>query len=135
MQIQIAGTVNAVRRKPSRALPDLGTDRLPDLEPAEDKLRDARHAIFAFDAIELTSRAAKDEPTRPELREERSSLVARATCYTMNAILFVMAVPVGAALLTLNLLGGENIRATAHAIALTGMAMALGMTEVGANIF
>lgn len=135
MQIQIAGTVNSVRRTPSRLLPDHGLDRLPDLEPAEDRLRDSRHAIFAFDAIELTSSSAKDEATTPSLRQEGTSLTARLTCYTMNAILLVMAVPVGAALLTFNLLGGENIRITAHAIALTGMAMALGMTEVGATIF
>ncbi|MEL7345592.1 MAG: hypothetical protein AAFN59_12155, partial [Pseudomonadota bacterium] len=112
-----------------------GLDRLPDLEPAQDKLRKARHAMFAFDEIELTANSAMDEATTPALRAERSSTVARLTCYTMNAILFLMAFPVGAALLTFNLLGGENIRITAHAIALTGMSIALSLTEVGANIF
>lgn len=135
MQIQIAGTVNPFRRPVSRTIPDSSFGKLPDLEPAQDKLRDARHSIFSFDSIELTSDAAQDETTKPQHRAERDSLVARVTVYTMNAILFFMAFPVGAALLTFNVLGGENIRTTAHAIALTGMGIGLSMASTGSPLF
>ena len=61
----------------------------------------------------------------PQKRPENKHVIARLTVYVMNLIVMVMALPVGVALLVFNILFGENLRTTAHVIALTGMAMAL----------
>ena len=53
----------------------------------------------------------------------------------MNMIVIVMALPVGLALLAFNILGGENLRTTAHVIALTGMGAALSQAPNGLQIF
>ena len=68
----------------------------------------------------------------PQKRPEHKNIVARLTVYVLNLIVMVMALPVGLALLFFNILFGENLRTTAHVIALTGMAMALS-TMPGAN--
>lgn len=136
MQINISGTVTTSRRRSKNLLPEHGLDRLPELEPAEDRLRNARGAIFESDALEFgTNKPVEERADKLSFGIEAENLTARATVYTMNAILCVMAFPVGAALLTFNILGGENIRTTAHAIALTGMGIGLSMTEVGATFF
>ncbi len=57
---------------------------------------------------------------------------ARLTVYALNASVILFALPVGLALLALNIAGGENMRTTAHAMALTGLFVALGATEQGA---
>lgn len=61
----------------------------------------------------------------PKRRPENGNVTARITVYVMNLIVMVMVLPVGLALLFFNILFGENLRTTAHVIALTGMAMAL----------
>lgn len=67
------------------------------------------------------SRAVSHEP-----QEARGNDVAhQLTVYTCNLILMVMAFPIGMAILIWNILGGENLRSTAHSIALTGMGLAL----------
>lgn len=75
-----------------------------------------------------------DDVFDPEGREEHKDLTARLTVYVMNAIVIVFALPVGLALLCLNLLAGENLRTTAHVMALTGLFMALAATEEGGRI-
>jgi len=109
-------------------------DALPDLEPAEDRLRRLKRQIFASDTITLTHSSAVEDVFDPKLREEHNSIVARMTVYVLNMIVIVMALPVGLMLLFFNILGGENLRTTAHVVALTGMALALAQTDAGARI-
>lgn len=110
-------------------------DALPELEPAEDRLQRMKRQIFASDTISLTHSSAMEDVFDPKRREEHKSWIARATVYVMSMIVIVLAMPVGLALLTFNILFGENLRTTAHVIALTGMAMALAQTEQGARLF
>lgn len=100
-------------------------DALPDLLPPEDRLRrDGRH-IFSADTITLSHSSSMEDVFDPKKREENKNAIARVTVYVMNLIVMVMALPVGLALLFFNILFGENLRTTAHVIALTGMALAL----------
>ncbi|MGI9395573.1 MAG: hypothetical protein ACR2OY_13065 [Boseongicola sp.] len=110
-------------------------DALPDLEPAEDRLRRIKRHIFASDTIALTHNSAVEDVFDPKLREEHNNFVARVTVYVLNMIVIVMALPIGLLLLFFNIHGGENLRTTAHVIALTGMGLALAQTEEGARIF
>ena len=117
-----------VRRTPSTdPLQDFWTpkDALPDLEPPEDKLRRNSRHIFSADTITLSHSSSMEDVFDPKKRPENKNGVARATVYVMNLIVMVMALPVGLALLFFNILFGENLRTTAHVIALTGMALAL----------
>ena len=109
-------------------------DALPELEPPEDRLRRSKAHIFASDTISLTHSSAMEDVFAPREREEHKDLTARATVYVMNMIVMVMALPVGLALLAFNILGGENLRTTAHVIALTGMATALSQTPEGMQL-
>lgn len=95
---------------------------LPDLEPPEERLRRAKSTIFAADSIALSSMDDVFEAAQPE---EQVDIIARLTVYTLNLIVLIIAMPVGVALFFLNILGGENIRTTAHAVALVGMFSAL----------
>lgn len=120
------GAAEAVRpKRPTRRAPVPAAvpaaQRLPELVPADAPAAPRR----AFVGIEMRSDAIIDEETNFAHREEVKSEVAKLTVYTLNAILMVMAFPVGFALLVFNILGGENLRTTAHAIALTGLAIAL----------
>ncbi len=110
-------------------------DALPDLEPAEEKLDRLKRQIFASDTITLSHSSAMEDVFDPNQRDEHKNGTARATVYVMNMIVIVLALPVGLALLFFNILFGENLRTTAHMIALTGMAMALTQTEAGARVF
>lgn len=71
----------------------------------------------------------------PSQRAEHRDVVARMTVYVMNMIVMVFALPVGLALLFLNILGGENLRTTAHVMALTGLFMALASNSGGETLF
>ena len=110
-------------------------DALPDLEPPEDRLRTLRSHIFASDSITLTHSSAMEDVFDPRGRPEHFNFTARATVYVMNMMVLVMALPVGLGLLFFNILFGENLRTTAHVVALTGMALALMQTPEGARIF
>ncbi|MCV6593216.1 MAG: hypothetical protein OIF48_09720 [Silicimonas sp.] len=66
----------------------------------------------------------------PVLRAEHQDVVARLTVYVVNLIVITFAAPVGMVLLLFNILGGENLRTSAHALALTGTFLALA--EAGA---
>ncbi|MDF1854760.1 hypothetical protein [Pseudooceanicola sp.] len=57
------------------------------------------------------------------------SMERRVATWTMNASVAVFAPPVGAAMLTYNVLRGENFRLTAQALTLTGAFMGLGLTK------
>lgn len=108
-----------------------GGARLPELLPADHK-----EERRPFVGIDMRSDAVQDEETRFAHRAETRNEIARLTVYAMNATLMIMAFPVGFALLVFNILGGENLRTTAHAIALTGLGIALsGMAGVGTGAF
>ena len=104
---------------------------LPDLEPPEERLRREKNTIFSSDSITLSHSSAIEDVFEPSLREEHNDITARATVYVLNLIVMVFAMPVGLALLCLNILGGENLRTTAHVLALTGMFMALSSANAG----
>lgn len=112
-----------------------GRDLLPDLEPADERLRKRRSHIFSTDSISLSHDSAMEDVFEPNMRAEHRDFTARMTVYVMNAIVMVFALPIGLALLFLNILGGENLRTTAHVMALTGLFMALAATEEGARLF
>jgi hypothetical protein len=129
--------VTPTKAEASDPLADFWTpkDALPELEPAEDRLNRFRTQIFSRDSITLSHSSAMEDVFDPNQREEHSSLSARATVYVMNMIVIVLALPVGLALLFFNILFGENLRTTAHVVALTGMALALAQTADGARLF
>ena len=102
-----------------------GRELLPDLEPPEVRLEREKSHIFSSDSITLSHNSAMDDVFDPMLREEHSDLTARLTVYVMNLIVVVFLAPVGLALLLMNILGGENLRTTAHFVALTGLFVAL----------
>lgn len=109
-------------------------DDLPDLEPpepTEEHLRQSKRQIFSSDMISLTHGSAMEDVFEPNEREEHKDRVARATVYVLNGIVAVLSLPIGLALLAFNILGGENLRTTAHVIALTGMGTALAQTDNG----
>jgi hypothetical protein len=128
-----AQAVRPTRPVGRRAAPT-AVARLPELEPAEvAPVAMPRKAIVSID---MRSDAILEEATRPSERAETKSEVAKLTVYALNAILMLMAFPVGFALLVFNILGGENLRTTAHAIALTGLATALSAaTGSGTALF
>ncbi len=84
--------------------------------------------------IQFSHASAADEETDFRAREEVANTEARLTVYALNGALLLFAFPVGFAMLIFNILGGENLRTTAHAMALTGMGIALSYTELGQNI-
>ena len=72
-----------------------------------------------------------DDVFDPALREEHRDLTARLTVYALNLTIMVFTLPVGLALLFMNILGGENLRTTAHVMALTGLFSALAKANPG----
>jgi len=101
------------------------------LEPAEAAHRRARHtSTFAETLHEM--RVQLDEVLENPATENP---LARLIAYTLNFVLLILALPVGFAMLIVNVLGGANLRTTVHVLALTGLAIAVVNTEVGARIF
>ncbi|NKB27526.1 MAG: hypothetical protein GKR99_08200 [Rhodobacteraceae bacterium] len=117
-------------RGPHARLTAEEASRFPDLMPAEIALREERRSLFACDAIELTQSSVQDETTNPTERVEADDIMARLTVYVLNTILLVLAFPVGFGMLIFNILGGENLRTTAHVMALTGMGTALAAANI-----
>lgn len=113
----------------SRIAESSGHDVLPDLAPPEVRLQKEKSHIFSSDAITLSHASAMDDVFDPALRAEHQDLTARLTVYAMNLTVMVFALPVGLALLFMNIIGGENLRTTAHVMALTGLFSALAMAN------
>ncbi len=109
--------VPLTRRELRAILP--ARDLFPELEPAE--LSDPAHRT----ALEQDENVFVPE-------QDCDSVPARLAVYALNASVILFALPVGLALLALNVAVGENMRTTAHAMALTGLFVALGSTEQGA---
>ena len=109
---------------------------LPELVPVEEPKTEANApALSERLGIDLNTTALQEEATDFRLREEARNPVARLTVYSLNAILLFLAFPVGFALLIFNILGGENLRTTSHALALTGLGIALTATDAGQRLF
>lgn len=108
---------------------------LPKLAPPEERLRDQRSHIFSADAITLSRASAMEDVFDREEREEHHDAVGRLTVYALNLTVMVFALPIGLALLFLNILGGENLRTTAHVMALTGLFSALSTANGGLPYF
>ena len=102
-----------------------GSELLPDLAPPEERLQREKSRIFSSDTIALTQGSAIEDEFDPSRREEHRDLVARLTVYAMNLIIMVFSLPLGIAIFLMNVLGGENLRTTAHVMALMGLFMAL----------
>lgn len=105
---------------------------LPELEPPEQAPRWRRSTLFSRDAISLSRGSAVDDVFEPKRRAEHHDAVARTTVYVLTATVLVFSLPLGLLLLAFNIACGENLRTSAHVLALTGMAMALSKTPAGA---
>jgi hypothetical protein len=79
-------------------------------------------------------RAALYDPTEMEI-DNRPSAVTRITATAMDTTLIVVCLPVGAAMLTYHVLRGGEMRHSAHAVALTGLFLALAKTPLGQQMF
>lgn len=117
--------------KISRVAPAATHRSLPDLAPPEERLRTQKARIFSSDTIMLSHASALEDVLDPSQRAERDDLTARLTVYALNLSIMVFTVPVGMALLLMNILGGENLRTTAHVMALTGLFSALAAANPG----
>jgi ABC-type sugar transport system permease subunit len=71
-----------------------------------------------------------------EIRDnpDTDNALSRLAVYTLNAVLLILAFPVGFAMLMFNVLVGENLRTTIHVLALTGLAVTLSQTETAARV-
>ncbi|MEM9341832.1 MAG: hypothetical protein AAGA87_02185 [Pseudomonadota bacterium] len=98
----------------SKRLPPLAP---PEVQPAPDP---APEPTFSFSLGSLG-----EESTSFRDRTESHDAYARLTVYALTTIVLIFAFPVGFALLLFNILGGENLRTTSHALALTGLGLAL----------
>ncbi|MEM6824347.1 MAG: hypothetical protein AAF566_04485 [Pseudomonadota bacterium] len=96
-------------------------ERLPPLSPADTSQGGWSAAL----PLCLVSDGASDESTNFRDREEAGDPFAFLTVYALNTAVLLFAFPVGMALLVFNILGGENLRTTAHVMGLTGLASAL----------
>ncbi|MEO0916730.1 MAG: hypothetical protein AAFY31_07055 [Pseudomonadota bacterium] len=120
--------------KVSRVAPTSTTPQhksLPDLAPPEERLRTQKRHIFSSDEITLSREGFKEAALGPGVQTESKDLIERLTVYTLNMTVMVFAVPAGLALLLLNIIAGENLRTTAHVMALTGLFTALAAANPG----
>lgn len=71
-----------------------------------------------------------------ELRANPSAdnALSRLAVYLLNALLLILAFPVGFALLMFNLLAGENLKITLQVLGITGLAMILSQTGAAERI-
>lgn len=130
--------------------------KLPDFSRPKPAEAPAAAMLASAEAAGIVAAAPRAVvPNRPQVREDlarirealyppepenaparrREPLVRRVTLYSLNATLLLAAPPVGAALLTYNVLGRENPRVTSRVMALTGaafaMAKAFGLRHIG----
>lgn len=84
----------------------------------DERLRRSRREIFADDLIEAV------DSKRPPPREE-IGFVEQMAVYVMTVTLMVLSFPVGFAMLIYTVFRGENLKATARAMALTGTTLGL----------
>ncbi len=66
---------------------------------------------------------------RPQFGDRDAPAVQRLSVYALNMSLLVAAAPIGAAVLAANVIFGENMRLTSHAMALTGVSVGTDLPE------
>ncbi|WP_372604327.1 hypothetical protein [Actibacterium sp.] len=93
----------------------------------EERLRRARHEIFADDLIE--SRDSRRPPPPEEI-----GLLEQLTVYVMTVTIMVLSFPAGFAMLIYTVLRGENLNMTARAMALTGIGVGFTSPQVTAAL-
>jgi len=100
----------------------------PDLEPAK--------TATGADAGHLMRIGADLAAQFQEIRADpgTDNALSRLTVYALNAMLLVIAFPVGFAMLMFNLLAGENLRINIQVLALTGLAVTLSRTDTAARV-
>jgi hypothetical protein len=100
----------------------------PELEPADTGGEPVPgHLARIRTDLAAQFRDIRDNP-------ETDNALSRLTVYALNAMLLILAFPVGFAMLMFNLLMGENLRITIHVLALTGLALTLSRTETAARV-
>ncbi len=111
-------------------------DLLPVLEPANEPSQPVERSPLEKLGIklDLDSDAICEETTDFRDRKEAKSSEAKLTVYALCATIMLFSFPIGFATLIFNILGGENLRTTSHIMALTGMLMALGMSDFTAPV-
>jgi hypothetical protein len=65
----------------------------------------------------------------PQFGDRDAPSVQRLSVYALNMSLLVAAAPIGAAVLAANVIFGENMRLTSHAMALTGVSVGTDLPE------
>lgn len=138
-------------------LPQVGADRMAqeltrtaDLAASRYAEADAASAQRATTQRPSPLRPANDQPhvLHPhlaELHRVRSALYSepqaevqpatlRLAAHAMNATLIVIALPVGAAMMTYSLLRGENLNASARLLAVIGIAIGAESVGVGSGL-
>ncbi len=70
------------------------------------------------------------EEVKLDAPNEKVDTIEQFSVYVMTVTLMVLAFPIGFAMLIYNILGGENLRATARAMALTGFGMGLYIADL-----
>lgn len=113
----LPGPASVPGKAATPAMPEVAND-MPDLPGLPDE---------ELDRIRTALYPSKEEDGVPNLTQ-------RLTIYTVNTTLMLVALPLGAALLTYNILGGEDARMTARALALTGAFLSLTHTPAGQQL-
>ena len=105
-------------------------EAFPELEPADTGGKSAglsEHGDRIREGLVSQFRELRDNP-------DADNALASLTVYALNAVLLILAFPVGFAMLIFNVLVGESLRTTIHVLALTGLAIALSNTEPAARV-
>lgn len=110
----------------ARALP-LPEQVAPGLTPAPTEAQRRMAAELA--AEQCAAELARDAFRYNQADMERAARgpVHRLAVYALNTLLMILAFPVGLAVLLLNVLSGEDMRTTAHAMSVTALFLSLGM--------
>jgi hypothetical protein len=99
-------------------------------EPYANSQPDLPHPMVS-EAARIRQALYEEEARKPSAK---APLAQRLTLYSMNLTLVIVAAPVGAALLTYNALGREDMKLTARAMSLTGIAVAVSQTPLGMSL-
>lgn len=107
------------RNAPDQDQIDIANDTPHVPHPMLEEMKLLREALYAEEAAP---------------RAQGLSVQLRLACHAINATLIVIALPVGAAMMTYSVLRGENINTSARMLAIIGMAVGLQHSPVGQHI-
>lgn len=111
--------------RPAAVQPSTGkaaNDR-PDLPPArQTELSRVRAALYP------------PEPPKPPRMGSENTIPLRLACHAMNATLIVVALPLGAAVMTYSVLRGEDLKLSARMMVLTGSLLAFSHSPAGQQV-